>query len=531
LITLIVPTRNRAHTLQLVAPSYFAQEGVSELIFVSDAGDDDTFEVIGEIARQFPQKKVRMLRNETRLGASQSRNVGIAASTNDFILFCDDDEYLETGYARILLQKLHALNAAAVSGRRIYMQPGESSRQALQRFGSGLRATKPFRPLLCEYVNGAKFPGDIAIPITNAIILTKKSLVLKFPFDDNYARGNGYREETDFQMNLFVNGFDIHVTNDCHSFHLPLSQVRTGGQRTQPFKRLYWSIYYTHYFFGKYYERYAERLGLKSPRWVALAAFYLFAAYRETLRPPLHALAMRMLALRGSPRHRTDTAPAPGGFPGTVLTFVIPIRHPHNSKDWPALKQRLAQTIRSIAGQDDARWRAIIVANEGSDLPALPVKFELKQVDFPPNPMVEQMDNDLETFRDSFRFDKGRRVLAGILDADITGYLMIVDDDDFVSCRLTSFVAAHPGQNGWFVRDGYVWRDGGTTTWLSDRLALGYRTSAVEANDVVDPGVLGAADAGDRRDELRREVAVVRPADQGSPAAESGHVEGVARHQ
>jgi glycosyltransferase involved in cell wall biosynthesis len=298
LITLIVPTRNRAHTLRLVAPSYFAQEGVSELIFVSDAGDDETFEVIAEIARQFPQKIVRMLRNEIRLGASQSRNVGIAASTNDIILFCDDDEYLETGYARILLQKLHALNAAAVSGRRIYMQPGESNPQALQRFGSGLRATKPFRPLICEYVNGAKFPGDIAVPVTNAIILTKKSLLQKFPFDDYYARGNGYREESDFQMNLFVNGFDVHVTNDCHSFHLPLSQVRTGGQRTKPLKRLYWSIYYTHYFFGKYYERYAQRLGLRSPRWLALVAFSIFAAYREMMRPALHAVAMRVLARR-----------------------------------------------------------------------------------------------------------------------------------------------------------------------------------------------------------------------------------------
>jgi hypothetical protein len=131
-------------------------------------------------------------------------------------------------------------------------------------------------------------------------------LLLKFPFDDNYARGNGYREETDFQMNLFVNGFDIHVTNDCHSFHLPLSQVRTGGQRTQPLRRLYWSIYYTHYFFGKYYERYARRLGLRSPRWVALVAFSLFAAYRETLRPPLHAVAMRVLARRRrSEEHRS----------------------------------------------------------------------------------------------------------------------------------------------------------------------------------------------------------------------------------
>jgi glycosyltransferase involved in cell wall biosynthesis len=298
LITLIVPTRNRAHTLRLVAPSYFAQEGVSELIFVSDAGDDDTPAVIAEIARQFPGKVSRMLRNDSRLGASQSRNVGVAASNNEFILFCDDDEYLEAGYARILLQKLQTLKAGAVSGRRIYLMPDESKSQALQRFGSGMRSSKPFRPLICEYVNGAKFIGDILMPITNAIILTRKDLLKRFPFDNYYARGNGYREETDYQMNLFVHGFDIHVTNDCHSFHLPLSEVRTGGQRTQPLKRLYWSIFYTRYFFGKYYQRYAQRLRLRSPRWVALLGFTIFAVYRETLRPMLHGIAMLVLARR-----------------------------------------------------------------------------------------------------------------------------------------------------------------------------------------------------------------------------------------
>jgi glycosyltransferase involved in cell wall biosynthesis len=301
LITLIVPTRNRAHTLRLVAPSYFDQDGVSELIFVSDAGDDDTPEVIAQIARQHPDKTAHVLRNETRLGASQSRNVGVAASTNEFILFCDDDEYLEAGYARILLQKLQAANAGAVSGRRIYLLPGENRTSALERFGCGIGTSKTFRPLICEYANGAKFTGDIVLPITNAIILTRKDLLQLFPYDGYYARGNGYREETDFQMNLFVHGFDIHVTNDCHSFHLPLSQVRTGGQRTSRLKRLYWSIFYTRYFFGKYYARYAGRLGLKSPRWVALLAFAIFAVYRETLRPVLHAVAMRMLARGDGP--------------------------------------------------------------------------------------------------------------------------------------------------------------------------------------------------------------------------------------
>jgi glycosyltransferase involved in cell wall biosynthesis len=497
-ITLIVPTRNRAHTLRLVAPSYFAQDYVDELIFVSDAGDDDTPAVLAAIARNFPNKSLRILRNEKRLGASQSRNIGVAASSNEIILFCDDDEYLEPGYARILLEKLQAPKLGAVSGRRVYMLPGETKAQALRRFGVGWRDVNPFHSLICEGANGAKFSGDLAIPITNAIILTKKSLLLRFPFDAHYARGNGYREETDYQMNLFVNGFDIHISNDCHSFHLPLSEVRTGGQRTSRLKRLYWSIYYTRYFFGKYYERYAKRLGMHWPRWFALFAFSFFAVYRETLRPPLYAAAMAGLARRArlsDVTSSTDAKPASNGAVRVVLTFVIPVRHPQNSPDWPALKRRLADTMRSIAGQDDARWRAVIVANEGADLPPLPDKFEVKHVDFPPNPMFERRDNDLEVFRDCVRLDKGRRVLAGILEADGTGYVMVVDDDDFVSRRLTGFVASHPGENGWYVRNGYIWGDGGRLIYEYADFSRYCGTSHIIRKDLYElPASVEAAD-------------------------------------
>lgn len=291
MITLIVPTRNRAHTLRRVAPSYFAQPEISEIIFVSDAGDDETPQLLEQLAAEHPSVCTRILRHEVRRGAAQARNTGVAASSNDFILFCDDDEYLEAGYARICLQKMQSLDIGAVSGRRVYMASGETPAQAVRRFGHGLRPAKPFRPLLCEYVNGARYDDDIRLPLSNAVILTRKSLLQRFPFDPYYARGNGYREESDFQMNLYVHGYDLVVTNDCHSIHLPQSEVRSGGQRTQMFRRIYWSIRYTHYFYGKYYARYAARLGLRAPRWLAEAAFAVFAVYRESLRPPLHALA------------------------------------------------------------------------------------------------------------------------------------------------------------------------------------------------------------------------------------------------
>ena len=303
MISMVVPTRNRAHTLRLVGPSYFEQALVTELIFVDDAGDDDTESIIAGIASAYPEKTVHVIRNKDRLGASRSRNIGVARCSNAFVLFCDDDEYLEPDYAAVCLSKLEEHNAGAVSGRRIYMRTGETREQATQRFGVGMRRTKPFRPWLCEYVNGAIFSGDIRLPITNAVILTRRSLVQRYPFDGFYSRGNGYREETDFQMNLFVNGHAIYVTNACHSLHLPLAQVRHGGQRTAMLKRIYWSVYYTRYFFGKYYHRYAARLGLTAPRWFALTAFGIFAVYRELVRPPLYRIAIWMMRRRAQLSH------------------------------------------------------------------------------------------------------------------------------------------------------------------------------------------------------------------------------------
>ena len=293
MISLIVPTRNRAHTLRLVASSYFEQDQVDELIFIDDAGSDDTAAVLREIAARYPSKQLQILRNEERLGAPGSRNKGVAACRNDYVLFCDDDEYLEAGYAAVCLQKLNAdPELGAVSGRRVYMLPGETQAQALQRFRFGLYPTKPFRPVICEYVNGAIFRGDVYVPFTNAIILTRKSLLQQYPFDPTYAVGYGYREESDYQMNLFVNGYKVCITNDRHSLHLPMEQVRTGGQRTSARQRVYWSIHYTDYFFKKYYSRYTAKVGLPVPRSLALAAFAGFVIYRETLRPPLHKLGI-----------------------------------------------------------------------------------------------------------------------------------------------------------------------------------------------------------------------------------------------
>jgi hypothetical protein len=167
-----------------------------------------------------------------------------------------------------------------------------------------------------------------------------------------------------------------------------------------------------------------------------------------------------------------------------ILTFIIPVRHQDNATDWRVLKRNLADTIRSIAKQDGKGWKAVVVANDGADLPEMPSGFEVERVDFPPNQLYRQGNADKEQFYDAIRIDKGRRILAGMLHAGEMGHVMIVDDDDFVSRRLTSFVAKHPDVNGWYFRDGYVWSEGGSLLYLYPNFSRLCGTSHIVRSDL-----------------------------------------------
>ncbi len=144
-----------------------------------------------------------------------------------------------------------------------------------------------------------------------------------------------------------------------------------------------------------------------------------------------------------------------------LVSFIIPVRHQDNARDWPALRARLEQTVASIANQDHPDWNCVIVANEGADLPDLPPGFAVERVTFPPNDMHELNKGSREAVLDAFRYDKGRRVLAGMLAVPDARYFMIVDDDDLVHSGLVSHVAQSNNANGWFIDKGYLWDEGG----------------------------------------------------------------------
>lgn len=167
-----------------------------------------------------------------------------------------------------------------------------------------------------------------------------------------------------------------------------------------------------------------------------------------------------------------------------LITFVIPVRHQDNARDWKRARRNLAQTVASISNQTCDDWRAIVVANEGANLPELPERFIVERVAFPPNPKHERRQLTLEEFYDAFRIDKGSRVLKGMLRARDSRFYMIVDDDDLISARIVEYVAKHPHANGWIIHHGYVWDDGGRVLMACDDFNDICGTSLIVRSDI-----------------------------------------------
>ena len=105
LVSVIIPTRNRAALLERALESVFSQWGLGvefdlDVIVVDDGCTDSTAAVLAE----FPE--VRCVRLSSHRGASAARNAGIEASRGTFVCFLDDDDVWLPGRLRLQIRVL-----------------------------------------------------------------------------------------------------------------------------------------------------------------------------------------------------------------------------------------------------------------------------------------------------------------------------------------------------------------------------------------------------------------------------------------
>lgn len=105
-VSVIIPTHRRPHLLPRAVQSALRAGTDVEVIVVDDASTDST----ANVCRQL--QGIRYIRLENNLGVAGARNVGILASSADYIAFLDDDDLRLPGSLDYQLEALSKNEAA-----------------------------------------------------------------------------------------------------------------------------------------------------------------------------------------------------------------------------------------------------------------------------------------------------------------------------------------------------------------------------------------------------------------------------------
>ena len=101
-----------------------------EYVFVDDCSTDRSMEILERVLEEYPQRRgqVKILHNEVNRGQAYSRRRGVEASSGDYIIHCDSDDWPEKGMYAALYAKASAENLDMVicGMRRVYPDHSES---------------------------------------------------------------------------------------------------------------------------------------------------------------------------------------------------------------------------------------------------------------------------------------------------------------------------------------------------------------------------------------------------------------------
>jgi glycosyltransferase involved in cell wall biosynthesis len=99
-VSVIICARNEEQNLREFLPSVLEQEYPDyEVIVVNDCSDDDSYNVLGEYIKQYPNLRVSNITRDPKFTHNKkfAQFIGIKAAKNEMLLFLDADCRPETG--------------------------------------------------------------------------------------------------------------------------------------------------------------------------------------------------------------------------------------------------------------------------------------------------------------------------------------------------------------------------------------------------------------------------------------------------
>lgn len=274
-ISVIIPTYNRPDDLGRVLDSYYVQDGVLEIIVIDDASELDYSETINRFNKKYNEIPLRYTKNSRNLGAGASRNVGIRLAQGKYILWGEDDAFLAQDYTKVLLSKMDSRKVLFGS---IYYgifpeMPLVEKGEIIEKQRNSNRPVFDYETFEGYYRK--KMDDDSVVPYGHALILVPSEVYRHVGYFEGY-RVNGYREETDAQVQMTKLGYEIIYTTDTECYHFPPVNKKGGQHHSNRLRYEYYKVINNNLFLERHYSFLKEKYGLKKGMLAFKVEFDLF---------------------------------------------------------------------------------------------------------------------------------------------------------------------------------------------------------------------------------------------------------------
>ena len=124
LVSVIIPAYNCAPYIAQSIDSALMQKVPMEIIVINDCSTDDTE---AEILKYASNPTVRYIKNESNLGASGSRNLGVQMAKGKYVAFLDSDDWWEPEKLKKQLHLMKETKSVLCGTARLLVNPDGTS--------------------------------------------------------------------------------------------------------------------------------------------------------------------------------------------------------------------------------------------------------------------------------------------------------------------------------------------------------------------------------------------------------------------
>ena len=264
LVTVVIPTYNRAYILERTIPSYI-QENVGEVIIIDDASTDNTTAIIQKLIKKYPIIRYYRQKENTKQPAAQ--NTALKKVKYPYVYFGDDDSFVLPNTIRYLLETMKDKQANIVGAMPLYADSEcdfSDINKFIERKAPMLKDIKKKINLYhLEKINFFwRYSEAIEVPFTHACALVEKKYTDKILFDTNF-KGNAYREETDFFLSCAQAGAKIYFDSRAVQINYPFSSIKRIRTFKSMFRHGYYDILNTIKLINKHYWWFVKKYNYK----------------------------------------------------------------------------------------------------------------------------------------------------------------------------------------------------------------------------------------------------------------------------